>query len=74
MKAKYTDGYRTTAAFFDWICRTRDPTFVTHLNTAARNGEYRDELFAKFAGKPVDQLWAEFIKPLQKDSPQPKSK
>ena len=71
--AKYTDGYRNTAALLDWICRTKDPTFVTRLNRAARNGEYRDELFVKFAGKPVDQLWAEFIKSQPADSPQPRS-
>src|SRR5262249_3081870 len=33
-KAKYTDSYRTTAAFFDWIVRTKDPTFVRRLNSA----------------------------------------
>jgi len=64
-RAKYTDGYQTTAAFFDWIVRTKDPSFVQRLNEAARNGKYSPDLFRKFAGKPVDELWGEFIESLQ---------
>ena len=35
-KAKYIDSYQTTAAFFDWIVKNKDPQFVTRLNAAAR--------------------------------------
>ncbi len=60
-KAKYTTGYRTTAIFFDWIVKNKDRTFVTRLNSACRKGQYRPELFQKFTGKSVDNLWGEFI-------------
>jgi len=65
-RAKYTDSYQTTAAFFDWIVRTKDKSFVNRLNVAARKGQYKVELFQEFAGKPVDELWAEFIESLAK--------
>jgi hypothetical protein len=60
-KAKYTDSYQTTAAFFDWIVKNKDPQFVTRLNAAARQGKYEPGLFKEFAGKPVEELWSEFI-------------
>jgi hypothetical protein len=64
--ANYTDGYQTTAAFFDWIVRTKNRSFVQRLNTAARNGKYSDALFRQYARKPLDELWAEFINSLKK--------
>ncbi|MBN1420601.1 MAG: cellulase family glycosylhydrolase [Planctomycetes bacterium] len=64
-RAKYTDGYQTTAAFFDWIMRTKDKTFINRLNSACRHRKYSVELFQEYAGKPVDDLWAEFIASLQ---------
>ena len=65
--AKYTDGYQTTAAFFDWIVRTKNKSFVQRLNAAARNGKYSDDLFRQYAKKPLDELWAEFIGSLKKN-------
>jgi hypothetical protein len=63
--AKYTDGYQTTAAFFDWIVRTKNKSFVQRLNSAARNGKYSDDLFRQYAHKPLDDLWEEFIESLR---------
>ena len=60
-RAKHTDSYRTTAAFFDWIVRTKDKTFVTRLNASCRAGKYKPELFQEYAGKMVEDLWVEFI-------------
>ncbi len=65
-RAKYTDSYQTTAAFFDWIVRAKDKTFVTRLNAACRTGKYKPELFTEYAGNDVDALWAEFIGSLEK--------
>jgi len=65
--AKYTDGYQTTAAFFDWIVRTKSRSFVQRLNAAARNGKYSDEFFRQYARKPLDDLWTEFIGSLKKN-------
>jgi hypothetical protein len=64
--AKYTDSYQTTAAFFDWIVRTQDRSFVRRLNAAARAGKYNDDLFRRYTRKPLDELWAQFIDSLKK--------
>ncbi len=66
-RAKYTDGYQTTAAFLDWIVRTKNRSFVQRLNAAARNGKYSDNLFRKYARKPLDELWAEFVGSLKRN-------
>lgn len=65
-RAHYTNGYQVAAAFFDWIVRTKDKSFVNRLNHAARTGRYRPELFQEYAGKPLDGLWDEFIQSLGK--------
>lgn len=64
-KAKYTDSYRTTAAFFDWIVRTVDAGFIKKMNAACRNGRYSVELFKDFTGMTVDELWEKFIDSLK---------
>ena len=64
--AKYTASYQTPAAFFDWIVRTKNKSFVLRLNTAARSGKYSDDLFRQYAKKPLDKLWAEYIESLKK--------
>ena len=43
--AKYTDSYRTTGNFLDWIVRTRDKDFLSHLNAACREGNYTPDLW-----------------------------
>lgn len=57
---KYTDSYQVTAAFFDWIVRNKDKTFVNRLNAACREGKFKIELFEEYAGATVDALWAEY--------------
>ena len=61
-RAKYTDGYRNTAAFFDWIVRSKNPSFVRRLNEAARDNRYSERLFQQYAGRPLDPLWSEFLR------------
>jgi hypothetical protein len=63
--AKYTDSYQTTAAFFDWIVRTKNKAFIQRLNAAARSGKYSDDIFRQYAKKPLDELWAEYIDSLK---------
>ncbi len=63
-RAKYTDSYQTTAAFLNWI-NTNHADFVRTLNTAARHGQYTDEIWKKQTGQTVDELWAKFIESLQ---------
>jgi hypothetical protein len=66
-RAKYTDSYQTTAAFFDWIAKKKGPQFVTKLNAASRQGKYKPELFQEYAGKPLDELWTQFVQSLKQN-------
>ena len=65
-RAKYTDSYRTTGAFFDWIVRTKDAGFIKRLNAACRGGTYSIDLFREYTGMTVDELWEGFIQSLKK--------
>lgn len=60
-KAKHTDSYQTTAAFFDWIVRTHDKEFVKKLNLACRGGKYSEEFFKEQTKKTVEELWTDFV-------------
>ncbi len=64
-RAKYTDSYRTTGAFLDYLVREHDEELVVKLNAAMRRGEFRDALWKDSTGKTVDELWAEFVATLQ---------
>jgi hypothetical protein len=61
-RIRYTDQYQITAGFFMWIEHVYDKEFVTKLNRHARQRTYSDDLFEKYNGKPLDDLWAEYIK------------
>ena len=65
-RAKYTDSYRTTAAFFDWIVRTQDKDFIKKLNAVCRAGKYSDDVFKNLTDKPLDELWTDFIASLRR--------
>jgi hypothetical protein len=60
-RAKYTDGYRTTAKFLAWAESSHDRELVKKLNEALRAGRYREDLFKERTGKTLDQLWAAFL-------------
>ncbi|NQT88725.1 hypothetical protein HQ560_18305 [bacterium] len=64
-RAKYTDSYRTTAAFLDYAVRTHDKDIVRKFNAAMREGKYADELWKTYTGKTVDELWAEYVAALR---------
>lgn len=59
--ATYHDSYRTTATFIAWCELKYDSTLATKMNRAIRAGTYNNALFAKYCGKDVDTLWAEFV-------------
>ncbi len=56
----YRQGYRTTAGFFLWLEADQAPGIVARLNSAARRGEYDDDLFEAATGKTLDALWDEY--------------
>ncbi|RYG17675.1 hypothetical protein EON82_23585, partial [bacterium] len=66
-KATARDPYRTGAAFLAWCENHYDPRLVTKLNDATRFGRYSDALFQSYCGKPIDDLWKEFMADYQKD-------
>jgi hypothetical protein len=59
-RAHYTDSYRTTAAFLNYVVQYHDADVVKKLNAAMRRGAYRDALWKEYTGQTVDELWAEF--------------
>jgi hypothetical protein len=64
-RAKYTDSYKTTAAFLRWIEKTHDPEIVKKLNQSLREQKFKLELFKDYTGKTVDELWQEFTDSLR---------
>jgi hypothetical protein len=65
-RAKYTDSYHTTGAFLDYVVRTHDKDFVKKLNAAMRQGKYTPDLWKEHTGKTADELWADYVKTLEK--------
>jgi hypothetical protein len=61
------DPYRNGAAFLAWCEMHYDAKLVTKLNDATRFGKYKDELFLKYCGKSIDDLYKEFIEAYKKD-------
>jgi hypothetical protein len=63
-RAKYTDSYRTTAAFLEYVAAAHEHEVVVRLNQAMRQGRYRPELWKEYTGKTVDELWEAYVKTL----------
>lgn len=64
-RARYTDSYRTTGAFLDFLIRKRDKDLVKKLNAVMRQGKYTPEVWKEHTGKTVDELWAEYVEELK---------
>lgn len=64
-RAKYTDSYRTTGAFLNYVFETRAQTGVAKtFASAIRNRQYTPELWKVQTGRTVDELWADYLKTL----------
>jgi Peptidase of plants and bacteria len=59
-KAKYTDAYKTTALFLEWV-ETQKKGITLTLNAASRKKDNVREVFTKETGKDVDALWREYV-------------
>lgn len=68
-KAKYTDSYRTTAAFLAFVVAKYDRGIVKRLDKALRERTYSDEIFQQVTGKTVDTLWGEYISQIKTAKP-----
>lgn len=64
--ASYTNSYRITAGFLNYLSQKHDKEIVSKLNADMRDGNYSDELFKKYAGKSLDDLWKDYIASLRK--------
>lgn len=63
-QARYTDAYKTTAVFLEWLTNRGHPRLVEQLNAALRQQRYRPELFTELTGRSVEAGWAEFVRTL----------
>jgi hypothetical protein len=59
--ASYTDSYRTTAGFLNYVVDKHDKELVVKLNAAMRQGKYSPDLWKQYTGKNVDELWKEYV-------------
>jgi hypothetical protein len=59
-RAKYTDSYRVTGAFLNYLMEKQSDQIVRQLNAAMRQGRYRPELWKELTGKTVDELWTKY--------------
>jgi hypothetical protein len=64
-EARYTDSYRTTAGFLNYVVEKHDKEIVAKLNAAMRQGKYNVDLWKEYTGSTVDELWAEYIATLK---------
>jgi hypothetical protein len=71
-RAKYTDSYRTTAAFLNYLIEKHDKEFVKKVNAAMREGKYNDELWTELGGKSVDDLWGDYVGTLREARDKPR--
>jgi hypothetical protein len=64
-KASYTDSYRTTAGFLNYVVEKHDKEVVVKLNAAMRRGKYSPGLWKEYTGKTVDELWKQYVATLR---------
>lgn len=57
----YLKSYTVASTFLFWLESHKDKDIVRKLNLAMNKGEYVPDLFAQNLGKPLDDLWAEFV-------------
>jgi hypothetical protein len=65
-RAKYDGSYRVTAAFLNAVAEKYDKDLVRKLNKAMREGEYKEDLWKEFTGKPLKELGDEWKASLKK--------
>ncbi len=64
-RAKYTDSYRTTAAFLNFVMAKHDADIVKKFNADMRQGNYDEESWKKYTGKTAQELWDEYVATLK---------
>lgn len=65
-RAHYTDSYRTTAAFINYVAETYGQDIPRKLNALMREGQYTPDFWKQCTGKTAEQLWDEYAKTLRR--------
>ena len=64
----YSQSYRVTARFLDWVETNRKPGLVKVLDSAMRDRAYTDDIWEAQTGLTLDALWAAYV--LSSDIPE----
>lgn len=56
----YTNSYRVSARFLVWIEKNHDRNFVKKIDKHLREGTYSADLWQKYAGVSLDELWEDY--------------
>lgn len=59
---KYTDSYRVTARFFEWIEQKVKKGLIAELDQQLRAHTYTEKSWAALTGKSIDELWQDYAK------------
>jgi hypothetical protein len=57
---KYTDAYRVTARFLEWLEETTKPGIVKELDSQLRQHTFTDDTWKQQTGKTLDELWKSY--------------
>jgi hypothetical protein len=63
-RARYSDSYKTTAGFLEYVVKNHDHELVVKLNAAMRQGRYNRDLWKEYTGMTVQELWNEYAQSL----------
>jgi hypothetical protein len=63
---KYSDSYRISANFLNYVTTKYDRHLVTKLNSALRQGQYYEDIWADDTGKTLPELSEEWLAKLHK--------
>jgi hypothetical protein len=61
-RANYNSSYRITGNFLNWVMERYDHDIVRKLNASARQGNYGEQLWQNWTGKPLPDLGEEWKK------------
>tara|TARA_R110002051_G_scaffold324970_1_gene424899 strand:- start:83104 stop:83784 length:681 start_codon:yes stop_codon:yes gene_type:complete len=56
----YKNSYRITARFLVWVSQNYDKKIVYKMDKKLRTKKYSPELWVKYTGFNIDQLWAKY--------------
>ncbi len=58
----YTNSYRITARFFEWLEQHGQKGLIEELDKQLRAHTYTEKSWAALTGKTIDELWTEYAK------------